>query len=123
MDINEAVKEVKKLLSEGKTNETIVKALTKKGFSEDDALQVISRVQVVNEAEQTGSEKKKELSEKYLRHLVTGFISLAIGLIITIYSFSHSSGGEVIIAPVAILVGIIWLIQGLVGWLKNRKIH
>lgn len=113
---------VVKELSNGKNPQQITKELNTLGFTNDDALNFVERVQKDIEEYKKSPEAKKVMAEKYRKVMLNGVVWFFGGLIVTGITYSIASangGGTYLITWGAVIFGAYDFIRGFIGWIKN----
>jgi hypothetical protein len=112
---------VAKEIGRGIKIQQIVKALNKLGFTDDDALNFIGRVQKDIEQYRESPEAKRIMAEKYQKVMLSGVLWFFGGLLFTGITYgvaSSNGGGTYFITWGAMLFGAYDFIRGLFGWIK-----
>ena len=115
-DVTESVRSK---LNDGKSKKSIIKELVKKGWSEEPATQLVDSVERSIEEYKRSPEGRRELANKYRRHMIFGLLWVAGGTLATVATYSAASeGGTYFIFWGAIVFGAIDFLYGLFRWVQ-----
>jgi hypothetical protein len=114
---------VPRALLEGRSYESIIADLIRLDWTREHAQALIERASAEIRQHRASPESRAELVQACRRQMVTGFIMVILGLIITVVTFLAAAGG---MAPVwicaygLIIVGLVFASRGYTRWRLYR---
>jgi hypothetical protein len=117
LDLQRAAATAQARLGEGADRGEVLEALTAEGWTEAEAARILDRIELSRSKSSPAAQEKVRSGYKNL--LGMGVTTLGLSLGFTLWSISHSRDGSFWFAWAGILVGLFWLIQGLVGWARS----